>query len=81
MYKQVESSIKELVEKAGGVGSPAESIMTTLGLQLTDINKQITSFSDKLARKEEYYYKMFAAMDTAVSKNNSQLNWLMQNGG
>ncbi|WP_018754757.1 flagellar filament capping protein FliD [Paenibacillus terrigena] len=79
-YDQVNKSISGLVEKAGGVGSPAENLTTFLGKQLTDINKQITSFDAKLARKEEYYYKMFAAMDSAVSKNNSQLNWLMQNG-
>ena len=81
MYEQVDKSIKELIDKAGGVGSPAESITNTLGLRLTDINKQITTFNDKLARKEEYYYKLFAAMDSAVSKNNSQLNWLLKNGG
>ncbi|WP_314587535.1 flagellar filament capping protein FliD [Paenibacillus terrigena] len=80
MHERVEKSIKELIEKAGGVGSPTDSITNTLGLKLSDINKQITTFNDRLARKEDYYYKMFAAMDTAVSKNNSQLNWLLKNG-
>ncbi|MFD0617379.1 flagellar filament capping protein FliD [Paenibacillus sp. GCM10027629] len=80
MYKSIDSSIQELIAKAGGVGTPVESNSNILGKKLTDINKQIATFNDKLARKEDYYYKMFAAMDSAVAKNNSQLNWLMQNG-
>ncbi|WP_152396373.1 flagellar filament capping protein FliD [Paenibacillus guangzhouensis] len=80
MFKAIDLSIQELIAKAGGVGTPAESNSNTLGKKLTDINKQITIFNDRLASKENYYYKMFAAMDSAVAKNNSQLNWLMKNG-
>ncbi|OPA75657.1 hypothetical protein BVG16_20195 [Paenibacillus selenitireducens] len=80
IYDRSNSALSELIEKAGGVGTPTDSIITTLGLQMKGINTQIDKFNTKLAMKEEYYYKLFAQMDSAVAKNNSQLNWLLSNG-
>lgn len=81
MFAQVNKSINQLIEKAGGVGSPDDSVSNTLGLQMRNLNKKIESFDTKLKRKEDHYYQLFAKMDSAVGKNNSQLNWLMQNMG
>lgn len=81
LSKRVNDSITQLVEKAGGAGTPSDSVTTTLGLQINDMNKKIEALNDRISSREEYYYKMFAAMDSAVASNNSQLNWLMQNMG
>ena len=43
---------------------------------LDDLNKQIDRFNDRMIRKEEYYTKKFAALDTAMMKAESQLDWL-----
>ncbi|MFD2331486.1 flagellar filament capping protein FliD [Cohnella sp. GCM10020058] len=81
MYEQVNSSIKELSTKAGGSATAIDNVTTDLGNKINNLNKQIASGTLKLADKEDYYYKMFAAMDSAVGKNNSTLTWLSQNSG
>ena len=43
---------------------------------LKDLNKQIETFNDRMVRKEEAYTKKFAALDTAMMKAESQLDWL-----
>ncbi len=42
--------------------------------QLSDYKKDISDWEDKLADLEERYYKQFTAMETAMSKLNSQQN-------
>ncbi|GIP47427.1 flagellar hook-associated protein 2 [Paenibacillus sp. J53TS2] len=81
LSKRVNDSMTQLVDKAGGAGTPSDSVTTTLGLRINDMNKKIETLNDRISSREEYYYKMFAAMDSAVASNNSQLNWLMQNMG
>jgi flagellar hook-associated protein 2 len=36
---------------------------------------------DKLVDKENQYYAKFTAMETALSKMNSQISWLTQQTG
>ena len=43
---------------------------------LKDLNKQIETFNDRMVRKEEAYTKKFAALDIAMMKAESQLDWL-----
>lgn len=81
MYEQVNKSIKELSTKAGGSTTAIDNVTTDLGNKINDLNKQIATSTVKLADKEDYYYKMFAAMDSAVGKNNSTLTWLSQFSG
>ncbi len=45
--------------------------------QLSDYKKDILDWEDKLADLEERYYKQFTAMETAMSKLNSQQNLFM----
>lgn len=44
--------------------------------QLTNYAKLIKEWEDKIADKEEYYYKKFTAMETALSKLQEQTNSL-----
>lgn len=43
---------------------------------LKDLNKQIDSFNARMVKKEAYYTKMFAALDTAMMQAESQMSWL-----
>lgn len=81
MFEQVNKSIKELSEKAGGNATALDNVTTDLGDKINKLDRKIVTATAKLADKEDYYYKMFAAMDSAVGKNNSTLNWLSQFAG
>ncbi|OPH54562.1 hypothetical protein BC351_31795 [Paenibacillus ferrarius] len=76
MYDQVSTSLKQIIEKAGGASTSTDNVTSTIGKQITDLNKNITDFSAKLAKKETYYYKMFSSMDTAIGKSNTIMNSL-----
>lgn len=81
MYEQVNSSISELIDKAGSVGSSTVNRNTVLGSQIYDFTIQITNFEAKLTKKETFYYQRFSAMEKAIQNNNSQLSFLSQNMG
>jgi flagellar hook-associated protein 2 len=78
MYDQANKSMSALVKKAGGSGTAVESTSTDLGTLINKLNSRITEFNAKLTKKEDYYYSMFATMDTAVGKSNTTLAWLNQ---
>jgi Flagellar capping protein len=81
LYDQVNKSVKDISKKAGGNSTALDNVTTDIGLDISKLNQRIATLTDKLADKEDYYYKMFAAMDTAVGKSNSTLSWLSQNMG
>lgn len=43
---------------------------------LKDLNNQIENFNKRVERKEQYYFKMFSALDVAMMKAESQMQWL-----
>jgi len=45
---------------------------------LDTYSKQITTLTDKLADKEDAYWRKFTAMETALSQMQSQSSWLAQ---
>lgn len=81
LYEQANTSIGQLITKAGGVGAVWNDINTELGLQVNDLEEEIESFQARLTQKEDYYYKKFGAMEKAIAASNSQLAWLMQQFG
>ncbi|NQX70110.1 flagellar filament capping protein FliD [Paenibacillus alba] len=81
MYTQVSTSMKQIIEKAGGAGTSTDNVSSTIGKQITELNSNITGFSVKLAKKEDYYYKMFSSMDTAIGKSNTIMNSLAKFAG
>lgn len=78
MFDRVTKSITDISKKAGGAGTQIDSVTTDLGDKINKLNRSITDLDARLAKKEEHYYKMFAAMDSAVGKSNAQLSWMMQ---
>jgi flagellar hook-associated protein 2 len=67
--KQIDAYISS---KDGLIKSKNESYERSL----RDLNKRIDDFNDRIERKEQYYIKMFAALDTAMMQAESQLSWL-----
>lgn len=43
---------------------------------LKDLNRQIENFNERIEKKEQYYIKMFSALDVAMMKAESQMQWL-----
>ncbi|MFB5282837.1 flagellar hook-associated protein 2 [Peribacillus sp. Hz7] len=70
------AAMKDISEKAGSASSVNSSF--TLGKLLSDYDKKINSFEERLTALETRYYKQFTAMETAINKANSQSASLMQ---
>lgn len=69
-----------LLEKAGITGDISE-FKNLLSEQIDKKDTQIYTLLDKLADKEDALYKKYAALETALSKMNSQSSWLTQQLG
>lgn len=69
LNKQIDSYISS---KDGLIKSKNEGYDRTI----RDINRRIDDFNVRIARKEQYYLKMFTALDTAMMQAESQLSWL-----
>lgn len=52
--------------------------LATYTRDLDAYSKQITTLTDKLADKEDAYWRKFTAMETALSQMQSQSSWLAQ---
>src|SRR5690606_5120014 len=48
----------------------------TLQRQMGEIDKQVAAMEDRLAKREEYYYTKFTAMEKALATVQSQSAWL-----
>ena len=69
-----------LLEKAGIVGDVTEA-NSLLSKQIQTEETLIGTLMDKLIDKENRYYNQFTAMETALSRMNSQISWLSQQMG
>ncbi|HEY9062150.1 MAG TPA: flagellar filament capping protein FliD [Pseudobacteroides sp.] len=65
-----------LLQVAGITGDTSE-YSNTIYTQISQYDTQIDRLQDKLADKENKYYKQYAALESAISKMNNQSNWLM----
>lgn len=81
MYKELNTTISAITKKSGKTGGSYSDITTELGKQSSKMEQEIKALEDKLIKKENNYYKQFAAMEKAMANSNSQLNFLMQNMG
>ncbi len=81
MYKKLNTTIGEITKKSGSIGGSYNDISSELGKQSSEMELEIKRLEDKLIKKEDNYYKQFAAMEKAMAYSNSQLNFLMQNMG
>lgn len=76
LYDQINSTMTKITEKAGSSASLTDN--SVLGKDLTQIAKDITNWQARLNDIEDRYWKQFTAMETALSKANSQSSWLTQ---
>lgn len=53
----------------------------TLGRELTDVDKRISAFEDRLVQVEDRYWRQFQAMEAAIQRSNQQSAYLMQQFG
>lgn len=65
--------IDSFISKSNGIiKTKTESYDKTI----KDLNNQIDRFNDRMERKEQYYIKMFSALDVAMMQAESQMSWL-----
>ena len=81
LYDNLQGIMSKITDIAGltGLGDTADSY--SMGRQMKTLNKNIDALQLRLKNTEERYYKQFAAMEKAMSKANSQSNWLAQQFG
>lgn len=73
LYDELNKSIKSLTQKAGNTTNPVDD--SVIGKSITQTIKDIDRWEDRLKDKEDQYWKKFTAMETALSKYNSQSSW------
>ncbi|MEH7112350.1 flagellar filament capping protein FliD [Neobacillus niacini] len=76
----LQDGIKELTNKAGYTGNNQYD-QSIIGKLLSNTQTDISRQTVKLQRKEEQYYRQFAAMEQAMSRLSSQSSWLSQQMG
>lgn len=62
--------------KFGGTIDQISGTTGTIGLEMRDIAKRMTSLIDQLQRKEAYYWQKFSAMEQSVSQMQAQGSWI-----
>ena len=73
MAGKLESLIEGLTDKTDGM---IQVKSTSLERSLKDLNRRISEFEDKMAKREAYYVNMFSKLDVAMQKSETQSNWL-----
>jgi len=71
LYRNVKSTI--LLDFVTEYGS-----ISLLDKSISDYDKRIDDLNNALTDKENYYYQKFSALETAISRMNSQSMWLSQ---
>ncbi len=79
LYNNLNSVMTKLTDKAGSSASLADN--STIGKGLSRINTDISKWGSRLEDIEQRYWKKFTAMETAMSRANSQSSWLSQQQG
>lgn len=73
MAGKLKSLIEGLTDKTDGM---IQVKSTSLERSLKDLNRRISEFEDKMAKREAYYVNMFSKLDVAMQKSETQSNWL-----
>jgi flagellar hook-associated protein 2 len=72
LYNEADAAFQQITAKAGTTTSANNTF--SIGLQVDDVNTQITTLTDQLNTMENRYYDQFNAMNDAVTNMNNQLN-------
>lgn len=67
---------KSIVAEAGTSAAYNNDKISTLGRSINDMTTQLKTMNDKLDLQQDRYYNQFSAMETALSKLNSQTTYL-----
>ncbi|MBH0159176.1 flagellar hook-associated protein 2 [Fictibacillus sp. 26RED30] len=81
--KKLRASIDQTVDKIELKAGNAlrTNAQFTLGKELTDVDKRISAFEDRLKQVEDRYWRQFSAMESAIQRSNQQSMYLMQQFG
>jgi len=74
MYQAANKSLSKLTKMAGNGTSLVDS--STLGLQITDLDRRIDVANSKLKDYEDRYYIQFSKLESALTKMQEQQSWL-----
>lgn len=75
----LKTAIDSVAKKAGKAYYVASQY--TLGKSISDLEKRIYNFEDRLSSIEDRYYRQFSAMEQAVERSNSQAAYFAQSFG
>jgi flagellar hook-associated protein 2 len=75
----IDKTVDKIESKAGN--SLRTNAQFTLGRELTDVDKRISAFEDRLVQVEDRYWRQFSAMEQAIQRSNQQSMYLMQQFG
>lgn len=78
---KLQDAISKIKTEAGTSASSSTDFTSNLGKRINDYATTLKTLNTKLKEMEETYYKKFSAMETALSKLNSQSSWLSQQLG
>lgn len=78
MRETLDNGVSALAERAGGYKGKLLPHQFTLGRNMENIEDRIAQFEDRMVSVENRYYRQFTAMEQAMSRANSQSNYLMQ---
>ncbi|MGG3912663.1 flagellar filament capping protein FliD [Rossellomorea vietnamensis] len=79
LYDSVNQSMDKLKEKAGNSFSTNQQF--SLGRELTNVDRNIDRFQDRLKQVEDRYWRQFTAMEKAIQRSNEQSMFLMNQFG
>lgn len=79
LRKTIDATIDKIELKAGN--ALRTNAQFTLGRELTDVDKRISAFEDRLVQVEDRYWRQFSAMEQAIQRSNQQSMYLMQQFG
>jgi len=72
IYEYADNAVLNISRKVNGGYKTAESITQ----QMTKLDKKVEDMNEKLNKKEDRYYAMFANMEKALQNGNAQMSWL-----
>ncbi|MGE5328834.1 MAG: flagellar filament capping protein FliD [Deltaproteobacteria bacterium] len=82
VYDKLNVAMKNITSKAGSTASSLAYYDTSaIGQEISRLDTRITQANKRLTQVETRYYNQFTAMETALSKMNSQSSWLSQQFG
>jgi flagellar hook-associated protein 2 len=78
MLQQWSLNLQSLVNDAGGPGGTIEGRTSGDASQITSLSSQIANMNEILAQREKALQATYAELETVISKNSAQGDWLTQ---